>query len=126
MESASFCNLKVAGTITTDKKYAGGLIGYSYASDLVPTTLTNCTSSIHIVSNTDGDGTHGGFVGQHDSRTGRITLDHCLFDGLIEGPNTTKCAGFLGWSNGPVTYTVYPLTMFLRIFTAQLLVLFAV
>ena len=105
VESASFCNLKVAGTITTDKKYAGGLIGYSYASDLVPTTLTNCTSSIHIVSNTDGDGTHGGFVGQHDSRTGRITLDHCLFDGLIEGPNTTKCAGFLGWSNGPVTYT---------------------
>lgn len=103
VESASICNLKVAGTITISKKYAGGIVGYSYASAQVPTSFINCTSSIHIVSSIIGDGTHGGFVGKSDS--GSMTLDHCLFDGSITGEHTNKCAGFLGWSNGPVTYT---------------------
>lgn len=103
VESASFCNLRVAGTITTNNKFAGGIVAFSYASTDAPTTFTNCTSSINIVSNTNGDGTHAGLVGQSES--GNMTFEQCLFEGSITGANTIKCAGFLGWTNGLVTYT---------------------
>ena len=102
VESAHFQRFKVEGTITTTAKYAGGVVGWAVNTLDNPTTITNCTSNVTIVSDIDGDGTHGGFVGQNQS--GKIVIENCIFEGRISGVNTTKCAGFIGWVNGAVVY----------------------
>ena len=90
-------NLHTTGTITTNKKHAGGIIGFSYDAD----TLINCRSSVEINSNVDGDGTHGGLIGSvygsATNPTKSIVIEGCLFDGRLLGSNTNSCGGFVGW-----------------------------
>lgn len=99
---ASIKNLVVDGVIKTQSKYCGGVVGWAVNTYNSPTTITNCTSKVSILSETDGDGTHGGLVGQN--QRGYMVVENCMFDGTIEGPKTTKCAGFLGWANDKVDY----------------------
>ena len=87
---ATIKNLRVAGTITTSKKYAAGIVAISNGG-----SIENCRSSVTINSSVDGDGTHGGLVA--DSYTGRLDINNCLFDGKLLGENTTSCGGFVGW-----------------------------
>jgi hypothetical protein len=89
---ATIKNLRVAGTITTSKKFAAGIVAISNGG-----TITNCQSSVTIDSSTSGDGTHGGLVA--DSYTGTLNITNCLFDGKLLGENTTSCGGFVGWHN---------------------------
>ena len=89
-KNASFKDLHVAGTIKTDQRFAAGLIGQSGGK----ATITNCRSSIIIVSSKEGDGTHGGFVAK-----GGADFEGCVFDGKLLGPKTTLCGGFLGWAD---------------------------
>ena len=90
VEGASFCNLKVTGTIGTSSKYAGGFVGRADGN----TTFQSCHSSIAISSSVNGDGTHGGFLA---ITGGSPTFTDCLFDGSISGESTTNCGGFVGW-----------------------------
>lgn len=99
---ASIKNLVVDGVIKTQSKYCGGVVGWAVNTYNSPTTITNCTSKVSILSETDGDGTHGGLVGQN--QRGYMVVENCMFDGTIEGTKTTKCAGFLGWANDKVDY----------------------
>ena len=106
---AIFNNLCVDGTIYTSQKYAAGIV--SSASD--STVITNCCSSIHIissVSNDNNDGTHGGFIACTSSNS-RTSITGCVFDGSIASANpnspTTRCGGFVGWSNSStITVTI--------------------
>lgn len=110
-DGATFTNLNVEGTITTDHKFAGGIASYVYGKTNGPVNVTNCNSNIHIISNvtvpSNHDGTHAGFVGQCEE--GTINFENCVFTGSIVDPvvphQTIKCAGFLGWVNEEVTYT---------------------
>ena len=84
----------VGGTISTDGKYAGGIVGIAQGS----ASITNSVSSVTIDSSTEGDGTHGGLVavqGNYDGST--ITIEGCLFNGKLLGASTTCGGGFVGW-----------------------------
>ena len=97
INGATIKNLHVAGTIVkTKKKHAGGIAGQAFGTN----TIENCRSSVDIQAGTDGDGSHGGFIG--DLRGGTTTMTGCTFDGKLRGPGgtaslTTKWGGFIGW-----------------------------
>ena len=92
-------NLKVAGTVTTGVKYAGGLIGGCWGT----VDIENCAVSVTINSSVSGDGTHGGLVGVQGD--GKLTIRGCVFNGNLIGSSTVKCGGFIGWRNE--TATIY-------------------
>ena len=105
VEGAEISNLRVAGTIKTSTKFAGGFIANAKGNN----TLTNCRSSVTIDSSIEGDGTHGGFVANNTG--GTLTITGCTFDGSMMGGSTDGCAGFVGWNetkddaNGKVNIT---------------------
>ena len=89
-------DLHVAGTITTNQEFAGGLVGDIYSGTSV--TIQNCRSSVTINSAKSGYGTHGGFIGKLNSNaTANITGS--LFDGSFTTTNATQhCGGFIGYT----------------------------
>ena len=91
----------VGGTIATDGKYAGGIIGIVQGS----ASIVNSVCGVTINSSTAGDGTHGGLVAV--SYPGSTNIEGCVFNGklLTVGTTDTKnCGGFVGWRNtGSVT-----------------------
>ena len=92
--SSTFKNLHVTGTITTDKTFSGGLLGW-----INQVSIINCRSSVNILSSVNGIGGHGGFVGSLDGKHTSVSFDGCLFDGKILSvgdANTTGCGGFVG------------------------------
>lgn len=97
INGATIKNLHVAGSIYKEKKkHIGGLVGKAYGTN----HIINCRSSVDIQANTDGDGSHGGFLG--DLRDGTTNFTSCVFDGKMQGPNqsqsrTKKWGGFVGW-----------------------------
>lgn len=96
---ATIKNLTVAGTITTSKKFAAGIVAISNGG-----TITNCQSSVTINSSVDGDGTHGGLVA--DSYQGTLNITNCLFDGKLLGTTTTSCGGIVGWHKSGSTLNI--------------------
>ena len=85
-------NLHVTGKISTNAKFAGGIVGGCVNGAIL---LTRCWSSVTIEGRAAGDGTHGGLI----SITGASSLkiNSCLFDGVIMGEGLTNCAGMVGW-----------------------------
>ena len=104
VEGGRIENLRVAGPIQTNNKYAAGFISQQYGN----VTIRNCRSSVIISSHTNGDGTHGGFVAVNNN--GTLTIEGCVFDGKIVSPSnivtTTDCGGFVGWKNNSGTLTI--------------------
>ena len=95
---ATITGLHTTGTVTTAHKYATGLVGRHDGN----VTISNCRSSVAIVSSVSGDGTHGGFVA---TGSGTATIEGCLFDGVIcttASGLTNSCGGFVGWNSGTV------------------------
>ena len=101
VESATIKNLRVAGSITTSKQFAGGLMAEPSGS----CTINKCRSSVTINSTKSGDGTHGGFIGVARGDYSTITFNNCLFDGQLLGSNTNSCGGFVGWHEGKIKFT---------------------
>ncbi|MBO6026079.1 MAG: choice-of-anchor J domain-containing protein [Bacteroidales bacterium] len=92
INGATIQNLHVDGTIIkADKKHAGGFVGQAFGTN----NIINCRSTVDIQSHTDGDGSHGGFFG--DLRDGTTNFKNCVFDGKLQGANTKKWGGFVGW-----------------------------
>lgn len=87
-----FENLHVAGSITTKKKFAAGLVGRAFYS----LAISNCRSSVMINCELTGDATCGGFIGLHDA--GDLVFSNCLFDGELRGYAAHSFGGFVGWS----------------------------
>jgi hypothetical protein len=91
----------VTGTITTNRKYAAGLIGLAQVTS---SYVLRCQSDVTINSSVSGDGTHGGLIA--NKAAGHTEIINCLFSGAINGSNTTSCGGFVGWSNSDNNLTV--------------------
>jgi uncharacterized repeat protein (TIGR02543 family) len=98
IEGATIMDLTVEGTISTGHKYAAGIVGQTAGTS----GIKNCVSNVTINSSVDGDGTHGGFAG---TVGGKLDFESCVFKGIINGKDTTKCGGFVGWNSGSITYT---------------------
>lgn len=96
LTGATVKNLHISGTVTTGYKYAAGLASGSNDNTLVE----NVSCDANIISQVDGDGTHGGIIALNNSGA---TLRNCLFSGSISGEATTSCAGLVGWSSGKTT-----------------------
>ena len=94
-DGATIKKLNVAGTITTSKSYAAGLISYAYGT----TNISDCRSSVTINSSVNGRGYHAGFIAVvYEGSTTNIT--NCVFDGSINGNTTKECGGFVNNSMG--------------------------
>ena len=103
VNDATIQHLHVSGDIYTQQKHTGGIVGQAYGT----TNITDCHSSINIISSITGDGTHGGIMSC--SWTGSTTnISGCLFDGSIQsadGYTTDQCGGFVGWKNATINVT---------------------
>ena len=97
-DCAEFSNLRTAGTITANHKFASGLIGTG-CNDI---KIINCRSSVKIDSNVNGDGTHGGFIAVTADQSS-TEIEGCVFDGELAGDTTTLCGGFVGYARSYVT-----------------------
>jgi hypothetical protein len=95
--AVTISDLHVTGTITTSAKFASGLIAYLKGN----TNITNCRVSVTINSSVEGDGTHGGFIGNFNCNDAEqyVTLSRCVFDGRLLGSSTTNCGGFVGYAD---------------------------
>ena len=105
-DGAVIKNLHVDGTITTDYKYAAGLVG----SQLGEVNISNCRSSVTIQSSKKGEGTHAGLVAaKANSDKANLTIDGCVFDGKIISTGTdatTDCGGFVGYKGNKGSLTI--------------------
>ena len=90
-------DLRTAGTIETDGKFAAGLIGVAEQLDNGLVMLERCRSSVAIACTVDGDATSGGLLGCSRSSYPIIVVVDCLFDGSIVGANANSCGGLVGW-----------------------------
>ncbi len=98
IHGATIKNLHTAGEIKAMAKYAAGIAGYAQNKNYI----TSCRSSIIISSSINGDGSHGGLVGEVVKGNTDVYFEDCLFDGIFSGANTEKWGGFVGWNeDGP-------------------------
>ena len=90
-DNALIKNLKVQGTITSEKKYASGIAAWSAG------TIMGCYVDVNVVSSMAGDATHGGIVGV--SYQGSM-IENCLAKFTINGATTQNSGGIVGWCDG--------------------------
>lgn len=113
-------NLRVEGTVTTEGKFASGLLGQLLDGG----TISNVEVAVTIDSKVNGDGTHGGVIAVVDSKTmetnpsnGYVkesdSADHhdfvtnitnVTFSGSLLGHNTYACGGFVGYAKSVVNF----------------------
>lgn len=92
-------NLRVAGTIYTSFKKAGGIVAEIFGG-----TIQNCVSSVNIESDFVGDAAFAG-IAFRGSAAGCVVKD-CLYDGTINAPDAYNCAGILGFTGSDCSSTV--------------------
>ena len=97
-------NLHIKGVIRTDAQYAAGIAAKVVYSDVehdqIDARISNCTSSIVIISSYAGDGHHGGMVGLVDVPH-TFSIITGVFDGkLLTTGGTTGCGGLVGQKSG--------------------------
>ena len=106
--NATIKNLHVAGTITTDGQFAGGLIGSSgkSAGNVGKCTVEHCRVSVEIINNyatgNDRYANHGGFIGIAE---GSATIQDSWFDGSFSGHDYKYSGGFIGLNKAASTLT---------------------
>ena len=95
--NAKIQNLRVDGTIKTSDPFAGGIVGKSLTGN---ETISNCICSVTIESSINGDGSHGGIVGEVGNiymvNYYPLIIENCLFAGKLLGSGTHSCGGFVG------------------------------
>ena len=91
-DGAVITNLMVSGDIRTNRKFAGGVVGFVHEGTAF---IENCYSSVTLESDIYGDGTHGGLVG---ITHGNLHISNCLRAGSqMSAYDTNNCGGILGW-----------------------------
>ncbi len=101
--NATISNLHVNGTINSNMKFVGGIVGR--VLDQYDAVIENCHSSVRINNIIIGDATCGGIVGiahDNDSYNHTLTIRNCIFDGWLLGKNAHSFGGFVGWSRNKV------------------------
>ena len=97
--STTIMNLHIDGYILTDYKYAAGIVGYVKNNYGKNTYIKNCLCTVTINSTIDGEGRHGGLIGNDNDNYKRVFVYQCHFNGKLLGEKTTYCAGILGSEN---------------------------
>ena len=88
-------NLIVAGTVSSSKKYACGVIGHV---NNLATTLTNVICTVNITFTGSGDSSCGPMVGKVDDD---VTMNNCGYIGTIKGnSNSYNVSGFIAYRSG--------------------------
>ncbi len=88
-------NFVLHGTIGTNARNAGSLIGRDYGTD---NKVRNVFSDVTINTTHEGDCSHGGLINCGGTRT---TFDNCIYAGDINGVEGSEAVGGLcGWANG--------------------------
>ncbi len=82
-------NLKVTGEMTTNQKFAAGIVARNYG------TIRGCYVDVVINSMVAGDATHGGIVAVG---YGGTLVENCLAKITILGEATENCGGVVGWA----------------------------
>ena len=100
IENATIEFLEVVGTINISKKFAAAIAAHTYGT----ININSCISRVTINSTISGDGTHAGFVALSEGGA-TVNINNSLFAGTITGPETTKCAGFVGYVNSTLNVT---------------------
>ncbi|MBO4651005.1 MAG: hypothetical protein J5653_07430 [Clostridiales bacterium] len=112
-------NLRVEGTITTEKKFASGLLGQLLDGG----TVSNVEVAVTLTSQINGDGTHGGVIAVVDSKkmvddsNGYVkesdsanyrdlvtNITNVTFCGSLLGDKTHSCGGFVGYAKSVVNF----------------------
>ena len=96
LRGATIRNLNVTGTVTTSAQFASSVAVTADNN----TVIDRVISDVNIISTTEGDGTHGGFVGVSSDGT---VISNCVFKGSITSEVTNCCAGFVGWADKSTT-----------------------
>ncbi len=92
---ATIKNLVIDGTITTDKKWIGGIGGVAYGNN----TVENIVVKTAISFTGSGDATLGGFFGDMEAAS---TVKNCAFYGSVNAPEGDNIRGLASWcSNNP-------------------------
>lgn len=86
-------NVKNAGTITRDSKFAAGIVGLAHGK----VTVSGCDLTVTINFNVNGDGTHGGIVGLTGDCS-NMTVEGCYFRGFVKGYSIIGCGGIVGFA----------------------------
>ena len=85
-------NLVIEGTVKTTKKYAASVAANTQEN----CRISQVSSSVDIVTETAGDGTHAGLVAVVGGYT---RIENSLFSGSIKGTGTSDVGGLVGWSD---------------------------
>ena len=112
-------NLRVEGTITTEKKFASGLLGQLLDGG----NISDVEVAVTINSSTTNDGSHGGVIGcieskilesdgsgyvrepSNDSHHDLVTnITNVTFCGSLLGDKTYSCGGFVGYAKTVVNF----------------------
>lgn len=112
-------NLRVEGTVTTEKKFGSGLLGQLLDGG----NISNVEVAVTIISQKNGDGTHGGVIGCIDSKilesdgSGYVrepsddshhdlvtNITNVTFCGSLLGDKTYSCGGFVGYAKTVVNF----------------------
>ena len=91
--NATFTNLHIDGSFTSNQKFTSGLIGRVKENSIV--FIEGCRSSAIISSSINGDATNGGFIALTGNEV-QITFRDCLFDGSFEGKTCSNNGGYIG------------------------------
>lgn len=89
--NAEIRDLRVAGNITSKKKYSAGIVGM-----LLPggtTTIERCLSSVNITGDLSGAASNGGILSHS---LGKLTVSKCNFHGSLLGSKCNKNSGIVG------------------------------
>jgi len=100
IDGAIVKNLKVTGLVTSNGRFAGGVVAYAKGSS----TVTNCFNSTIITSTASGT-SNGGIVGMVGG-AGTLTITGCVFNGEMHGTITADWCGILGLCNGSCYATI--------------------
>ncbi|MDO4212247.1 MAG: hypothetical protein Q4D23_11160, partial [Bacteroidales bacterium] len=93
---ATFKNIHVTGTLSSEYQFAGGLVSYASGA----TKFYNVWSSVNMTANISGDATYGGILARNNngkSSTHCTVFENCLYDGTMTGTSGYANAGIVGW-----------------------------
>ncbi|MBQ3699889.1 MAG: hypothetical protein II886_08275 [Prevotella sp.] len=103
ISGATIKNLRTEGSLESSGTVMGGIVGQALGT----CTITNCASSVTLTrtgSPTD-DATYGGIVGRTgDNSTGNISIQNCIYTGVISG--NKSISGIVGYVRNNCTVNI--------------------
>ena len=106
ISDATIKNLKVAGSVSSSDRFAGGIVAYAKGTS----TVTGCMNSTSITINGNiSNASNGGIVGMVGA-SGKLTITGCVFNGEMKNNTSTSSSmnwcGILGLCNSSCTATI--------------------